>query len=403
MAKTISIAIDGPAGAGKSTIAKRLARELGYYYVDTGAIYRTVAYFMDLLGIAPKDVDGVTRYIDELTVEIEYDEDEAYLFENAWDYTLSKDLKNLSVNKTEEEGKITLELKVDQINNKTIKKVTFRNDIITLNFKADEDSVGTHKPKVGGYITYHVDEAEEKQTPAYFVDVPFVLSEELTIKVSESKQSGGKDYGGGGGASGGGGYGTSGGSTSKDIPSVTDEGTKTESTFNDLDSVSWAKDSIEALALKGVINGRGDGSFAPNDSVTRAEFAKMITIAFGAVKNDAVCDFADVPADAWYYTYVAGAKEAGLVNGKTAENFAPFDTITREEMAAIALRALGGAKNNSSDKFADDGDISEFAKDGVYTLKQLGILDGVGDNMFAPKAYVTRAMAAKVIYALMIV
>ena len=75
MAKTYSIAIDGPAGAGKSTIAKRLARELGYYYVDTGAIYRTVAYFFDLWGVSPKDIDGVERYIDELTVEIEYDED----------------------------------------------------------------------------------------------------------------------------------------------------------------------------------------------------------------------------------------------------------------------------------------------------------------------------------------
>ena len=75
MAKKISIAIDGPAGAGKSTIAKRLAKELGYYYVDTGAIYRTVAYFMDLWGVSPKDVDGVTRYIDELTIGIEYDED----------------------------------------------------------------------------------------------------------------------------------------------------------------------------------------------------------------------------------------------------------------------------------------------------------------------------------------
>ena len=75
MAKMISIAIDGPGGAGKSTIAKRLAKELGFYYVDTGAIYRTVAYFLDLLGISPKDVDGVERYIDELTVEIEYDED----------------------------------------------------------------------------------------------------------------------------------------------------------------------------------------------------------------------------------------------------------------------------------------------------------------------------------------
>ena len=75
MAKTVSIAIDGPAGAGKSTIAKALAKELGYYYVDTGAIYRTVAYFLDLLGVSPKDVDGVERYIDELTINIEYDED----------------------------------------------------------------------------------------------------------------------------------------------------------------------------------------------------------------------------------------------------------------------------------------------------------------------------------------
>ena len=75
MNKTYSIAIDGPAGAGKSTIARRLAKELGYYYVDTGAIYRTVAYFMDLLGVSPKDVDGVERYIDELTIQIEYDED----------------------------------------------------------------------------------------------------------------------------------------------------------------------------------------------------------------------------------------------------------------------------------------------------------------------------------------
>ena len=75
MAKKYSIAIDGPAGAGKSTIAKTLAKELGYYYVDTGAIYRTVAYFLDLWGVSPKDIDAVERYIDELTIGIEYDED----------------------------------------------------------------------------------------------------------------------------------------------------------------------------------------------------------------------------------------------------------------------------------------------------------------------------------------
>ena len=75
MDKKISVAIDGPAGAGKSTLARRLAEELGYYYVDTGAIYRTVAYFFDLWGVAPKDIDGISRYIDELTIGIEYDGD----------------------------------------------------------------------------------------------------------------------------------------------------------------------------------------------------------------------------------------------------------------------------------------------------------------------------------------
>ena len=88
MAKTYSIAIDGPAGAGKSTIAKALAKELGYRYVDTGAIYRTVAYFLDLWGVSPKDLDGVTRYIDELTVNIEYDTDgKQHMIMNGMDVT----------------------------------------------------------------------------------------------------------------------------------------------------------------------------------------------------------------------------------------------------------------------------------------------------------------------------
>lgn len=86
--KTVSVAIDGPAGAGKSTIARRLAEELGYRYVDTGAIYRTVAYFMDLWGVSPKDVDGVSRYIDELTVAIEYDENDIqHMLMNGMDVT----------------------------------------------------------------------------------------------------------------------------------------------------------------------------------------------------------------------------------------------------------------------------------------------------------------------------
>ena len=96
MAKTYSIAIDGPAGAGKSTIARRLAAELGYCYVDTGAIYRTVAYFLDLWGVSPKDVDGVRRYIDELTVEITYDETGSqHMIMNGMDVT--KDIRTQEI------------------------------------------------------------------------------------------------------------------------------------------------------------------------------------------------------------------------------------------------------------------------------------------------------------------
>ena len=98
MAKHYSIAIDGPAGAGKSTIAKRLAQELGYHYVDTGAIYRTLGYYFDLLGIGPKDIDGITRLIDECVIEIEWDEDGSqHMFLNEID--VSEDIRTPEISK----------------------------------------------------------------------------------------------------------------------------------------------------------------------------------------------------------------------------------------------------------------------------------------------------------------
>lgn len=70
-----SVAIDGPAGAGKSSLARRVARELGFLYVDTGAIYRAVGYHLSLMGIGPRDVDGITRLLDDINLEITYSAD----------------------------------------------------------------------------------------------------------------------------------------------------------------------------------------------------------------------------------------------------------------------------------------------------------------------------------------
>ena len=73
--RNYAIAIDGPAGSGKSTMARRVAKDLGFVYVDTGAIYRTVGYHMDFYGIGPKDTDGITRLISDVNIAIEYDAD----------------------------------------------------------------------------------------------------------------------------------------------------------------------------------------------------------------------------------------------------------------------------------------------------------------------------------------
>ena len=98
MGKYYSVAIDGPAGAGKSTIAKALAKELGFHYVDTGAIYRTLGYFFNLIGIPPKDIDGITKYIDECVIEIEWDDDGSqHMFLNEID--VSEDIRTPEISK----------------------------------------------------------------------------------------------------------------------------------------------------------------------------------------------------------------------------------------------------------------------------------------------------------------
>ena len=87
MSKFVSIAIDGPAGAGKSTMARACAQALGYLYVDTGAIYRTVGYYMRLMGVGPKDKDGIARLIDEVNIDIRYEDGVQHMILNGVDVT----------------------------------------------------------------------------------------------------------------------------------------------------------------------------------------------------------------------------------------------------------------------------------------------------------------------------
>ena len=76
------IAIDGPSGAGKSSIAKALAKEMGIVYVDTGALYRTIGYYVRSKGVDPKDAEGVTRLLPDIHIEVKYENGTQYVYLN---------------------------------------------------------------------------------------------------------------------------------------------------------------------------------------------------------------------------------------------------------------------------------------------------------------------------------
>ena len=96
--QTISIAIDGPSGAGKSTLARSIAAKLGYLYVDTGAIYRTIGYHAFSTGIDPKDEAAVSTALPELQVELAYGEDGLqHMFLNGQDVTQEIRLPEVSM------------------------------------------------------------------------------------------------------------------------------------------------------------------------------------------------------------------------------------------------------------------------------------------------------------------
>ncbi|HHV97504.1 MAG TPA: hypothetical protein GXX37_13745 [Clostridiaceae bacterium] len=171
--------------------------------------------------------------------------------------------------------------------------------------------------------------------------------------------------------------------------------------FKDIQESFWARQYIESMASKGIISGKPGGIYDPNSLVTRAEFAKMIVMAAGLVEEDAKCSFVDVSEKQWYYKYVSSAVKAGIIAGRPDNIFAPNDNITREEMAVMIYRALGERppKNiNEFLEFKDKQEISDWAKEAVASVVRSEIMNGKPGNIMDPKGYSTRAEAAAVIY-----
>ncbi len=220
--------------------------------------------------------------------------------------------------------------------------------------------------------------------------------------------AGSKSSGGGGG----GGVSISGGSTkvnaSADSGASQNSTTKSENPasagFRDMGSATWATEAVDALVKLGAINGKSEGVFAPQDSITRAEFVKIIVSAFSLTQGEKSVAFSDVSDGDWYAKAVQIASSLGLVSGISENEFGAGLSITREDMAVIAARLseLKGIENDGSGvRFNDAAQISEYAQEAVSKLSSSGIISGMGDNMFMPKEKVTRAQAAKIIYELL--
>lgn len=181
--------------------------------------------------------------------------------------------------------------------------------------------------------------------------------------------------------------------------------TESDKVFLDIDDVLWAEEAINYLSKKGIVNGRGNNKFDPESYVTREEFVKMLALAFNLVNNEAKCDFKDVNAEDWSYNYISSLYEIEIIKGISYDLFGPSEFITRQDIAVIAHRSLVYL-NKTLDAldyeiFADDADISDYARTGVYALRRIGVINGKGYNFFAAKEFATRAETAKIIYCLL--
>ncbi len=166
--------------------------------------------------------------------------------------------------------------------------------------------------------------------------------------------------------------------------------------FEDVPGDFWAADYITALKEAGIIGGVSATEFAPNAYITRAEYAKMVANVFGLEAAATESTFVDCPADAWFTPYVAACTEAGYILGVSETEFAPEALITREQACAILGRALNAASETEL-TFTDAADVDDYAKGYVAALVEMGLVNGYEDGTFAPDNNITRAEAAKII------
>jgi hypothetical protein len=157
----------------------------------------------------------------------------------------------------------------------------------------------------------------------------------------------------------------------------------------------WAQDTIEDLVNRRIIEGYPDGTFRPNNNITRAEFTSLLVRAFD-LKSGLGKVFSDT-ADHWARDYIKTANYHGLVNGYSDTLFGPDDPVTREQIAAMVVNATKAGSVNESETFTDSAQISAWAKEPVAKAAAAGLITGYPDGSFKPKANATRAEAAVIL------
>ncbi len=168
--------------------------------------------------------------------------------------------------------------------------------------------------------------------------------------------------------------------------------------FNDVSENDWYYEYVNELTDMGIISGYEDGNFYPDNLVKREEFVKMLISAVGFEEVSPTDEFVDVNAQDWFATYVYAAKANGVINGINETTFGVGQPILRQDMAVMIYNILP-SKNPEftvNSLFEDNSDISDYASNAVYTIRENKIINGYEDGTFKPKASLTRAETAKI-------